>query len=138
MSYDIFVQDVPANATSIADIPGDFTPRGLGPRAPIVEAIRRAAPGVVFDETGWGAIDAPDYSIAVSLAVEDPVQSFAFHVRSGQESLFVVATILDDLGYRAVVPDTETASFQSRMTRATPTSGARLLSQVTRPTIDEH
>lgn len=139
MSYDIFVQDLPANAASIADIPGDFTPRGLGPRATIVEAIRRAAPGVLFDETGWAAIDGPDYSIEVSLGVEDPVQSFAFHVRGGAASLFVVATILDDLGYRALAPDTESGFF--RLERDARDAYARwraYLAQVTRQTIDEH
>jgi hypothetical protein len=56
MSYDIFVQDLPANAITIADIPDDFISRALGPRSAIVDAIRRIAPDVTVDGA-WATID---------------------------------------------------------------------------------
>ena len=102
MSFDIFVQDLPMGVRSVADIPDDFMPQPLGPRARIVDAIRAVAPHVDFADPEWATIDGADYSIEVSLSLEDPVRSFAFHLRGGDEGLFIVAEILDVLGFRAL------------------------------------
>ena len=111
MSYDIFVLDLPADITDVDQIPADFKAGHLGPRAAIVDAIRRVVPEAAFDETGWASIDGADYSVEINLGTEDPVDSFAFHLRGGEEALFVVANILDTLGFRAVAPGTESGLF---------------------------
>jgi hypothetical protein len=111
MSYDIFVLDIPQAVTRVEDVPADFVPRPLGPRQRIVEALRRAVPDLALDETGWGSIEGPDYSIEVNLGAEDPISSFAFHVRGRETALFVIADVLNDLGCRAVAPGAQTGIF---------------------------
>lgn len=111
MSYDIFVLDLPADITDVDQIPADFKPGSIGSRATIIDGIRRVVPEVAFDETGWASIDGADYSIEINLGTEDPVESFAFHLRGGEEALFTAANILDTLGLRAVAPGTESGLF---------------------------
>ena len=111
MSYDIFVQDIPAGAKSVSEIPDDFAPQPIGPRSEIVAAIRRAAPEVDFTQPDWGRIDTDAYSIEINLSLDDPVLSFAFHVRGDERAMFQVADILAELGARALAPDTESGLF---------------------------
>jgi len=111
VSFDVFVQDLPRDARTIADIPDDFAPQPLGRRADILAGILRAAPGADFSDPAWGRIDGPGYSVEVNIGPEDPVQGFALHVRDGQEALLVVANILAELGLRAIAPGTESGFF---------------------------
>jgi hypothetical protein len=114
MSWDIVVQDLPADATTVEAIPADFVPRPLGPRADIIAAIRRVAPAAFTDFTdpAWGHINAPTFSIDVNLGRNDVVRAFTLHVRGGDEAVACVAAILDTLGVRAI--DTSNGEFFSR------------------------
>ena len=114
MSFDIFVQDLPLGVAAIDEIADDFVPGSLGPRARIVEAIRRLVPEVTFDADGWADIERPDYALEINLGVSDPVKSFAFHLRgdAGDTALFVVAAILEELGLRALAPGTASGFFE--------------------------
>jgi hypothetical protein len=112
MSFDVFVQDLPRDARTVADIPDDFTPQPLGRRADILAGILRAASGADFTDPTWGRIDGPGYSVEVNIGPEDPVQSFAFHIRGGPEALLVVAGILAELRLRAIAPGTESGFFE--------------------------
>jgi len=102
MSWDIFVQDLPASAQLVADIPDDFVPKSLGDRAAIISKIRQIAPMVNFSDPNWGTIDGEDFSIEVNIGHGDPVHGFALHIRGGDLAAFVVADILDCLGLRAI------------------------------------
>jgi len=42
------------------------------------------------------------YTIEVNIGDEDPVESFAFHVRGDDAAVDVVARLLEDLGLRAI------------------------------------
>jgi hypothetical protein len=53
MSWDIFVQDFPERAKSVAEIPRDFPPPPLGPRADIASRIKRIVPQADFTDQGW-------------------------------------------------------------------------------------
>jgi hypothetical protein len=103
MSIDIFFQDLPAGIDDAMEIPSDFLPGPIGSRAAVVEAITAAAP-VDFRDPNWGRLDGNGYSIEVSLGPEDPVLSFAFHVRGPdlREVDLIVADILAGLGIRAL------------------------------------
>ena len=111
MSYDIFVIDLPPDITDVDQIPANFKAGPLGPRGPIINAIRRVVPEAMFDEAGWASLDGGDHSIEINLGLDDPVESFAFHLRGGEKALFVAAAILDELGLRAVAPGTESGLF---------------------------
>ncbi|MFO0808883.1 MAG: hypothetical protein U0746_09690 [Gemmataceae bacterium] len=112
MSFDVFVQDLPPDARTVADIADDFTPKPIGRRADILAGILRAAPAAAFADPTWGVIDGPGYSIEVNIGPEEVLDSFAFHVRGGPEALFVVADILRELGLRAIAPGTESGFFE--------------------------
>jgi hypothetical protein len=112
MSFDIFVQDIPLEAKSVEDIPDDFAPQPIGARSRVVAAIRKVAPEVTFARPEWGTIDGEGFSIEVSLGLDDPVMGFAFHLRGGEEGLFLVADILAELGVRAFAPGTEAGLFE--------------------------
>jgi hypothetical protein len=114
MSWDIFVQDLPADAATIEAIPPDFVPRPLGPRADIIAAIRSVVPYANFTDPAWGQIDAPAFSIEVNLGANELVDSFALHVRGGDAAVTCVAAILDALGVRAI--DASSGDFFHRNT----------------------
>ncbi|MGL6075977.1 MAG: hypothetical protein ACRC8S_17610 [Fimbriiglobus sp.] len=104
MSFDVFVQDLPSDARTVADIPEGYVPRPIGRRADIIASILRVAPTTDFTNPTWGLIDGADFSIEVNIGHEEVLESFAFHIRGGQEGLLIVAAILQHLGLRALCP----------------------------------
>jgi hypothetical protein len=113
VSFDVFVQDLPPDARTVADIPDDFAPKPIGRRVDIVAGIIRAAPAADFADPTWGVIDGPGFSIEVNIGPEEVLDSFAFHVRGGEEALFVVADILRELRMRAIAPGTVSGFFEA-------------------------
>ena len=109
MSWDIFAQDLPRDAATIADIPADFKPRPLGPRASVISRILEVVPSADFSDPAWGQIDGPDWSIEVNLGKDEECDSIAFHVRGADEAAAVVGAILKHLDLRAL--DSQTGEF---------------------------
>lgn len=112
MSFDIFVQDLPADAKTIDDIPDSFLPAPIGPRKRVLDAIRRAIPDVVFDDAGWANIESVTYSLEIHIDDADPTVAFALYLRRGEAALDVVAQILHELDCRALVPGTASGFFE--------------------------
>lgn len=77
MSWDIFVQDLPRDAATTADIPDDFQPRPLGPRAEIIRKIVEVLPTANFSDLAWGTIDSEGWLIEMSLGKEALCDGFA-------------------------------------------------------------
>ena len=67
MSWDIFVQDLPPDIRTAADIPDTFRPAPLGTRADLIQRIRAFATAVSFADPSWGTYDAPTFSIEFNL-----------------------------------------------------------------------
>jgi hypothetical protein len=111
LSWDIFVQDLPPGIRSVTEIPDDFVPGAIGRRASVVEAITTVAPDVDFSDPAWGRIVGPGYSVEVSIPGDDPIESFAFHLRGGEMEPGIIAEILERLGLRAIDPQSETGLF---------------------------
>jgi hypothetical protein len=112
MSFDVFVQDLPPDARSVAEIPDDFAPRPIGRREDIIAGILRAAPSADFTDSTWGHIGGPGFSIEVNIRPGEILQSFAFHVRGSEEALFVITEILAVLKLRAIAPGTKSGFFE--------------------------
>ena len=113
MSWDIFAQDIPTEAQSVADIPDDFSPQPIGSANRVLDAIRSAAPFADFTDPTLVRIDSPGVSIEVSLSAEESLDGFAFHIHGGDYSAGVVADILQRLHLRAFDPASDTGIFDS-------------------------
>jgi hypothetical protein len=104
VSRDLFVQDIPATAKVVSDIPDDWRPNDLpfGRRA-VIDAILAVAPTADFSDPAWGHVDLPGASIEVNVGVDDPMSSFAFHVRASDRAAAdeFLRAVLDRLGARA-------------------------------------
>jgi hypothetical protein len=109
MSWDIFVQDLPASAERVGDIPDDFRPRPVGRRSQIIERIIEIIPAADFSDPSWGRIDGEDWSIEISMGAQEECRGFAFHVRGGDAAADAVSAILRRLNLRAL--DSQTGEF---------------------------
>src|SRR5882757_9513186 len=97
MSWDIFVQDLPPDTKSAADIPADFRPASIGKRSMIIAKIAEVVPAADFSDRSWGLIDGNAWSIEVTIGNEEDCHGFAMHVRGGDAAVGVVAQILQHL-----------------------------------------
>lgn len=102
MSWDLFAFVLPPDAQSVEDIPSEYQPPVIGPRASLAEAIARVLPEADLGDPGWGRVDLGEASIVINLGEDDPV-GVALHVRgSGDHVPAVIQTILDATGTRAL------------------------------------
>ncbi len=109
MSWDVFVQDLPHEAKSAADIPFDFRPSSIGQRSAIIARIREVFPTADFSDPSWGKISGGDWSIEVNIGTNEDCRGFAFHIRGGDAAGGAVEAILRRLDLRAL--DSQTGDF---------------------------
>jgi len=102
VSWDVLVMGLPGDVRSVDDLPADFRPADLGPRADVLARIRGALPAADFTDPSWGVLDGPGYSIEFNVGDSDPVDSIMLHVRGSAEVVDVVADLLRGLDWRAV------------------------------------
>jgi hypothetical protein len=112
VSWDIFVQDLPPDAETVAEIPDDFRPAPLMARSALIERIRGVVPEADFGDPTWGRIEGPGLSIEDNIGDADPVRGFAFHVRGGDMAVGIVANVLERLGLRALDPGSGSGFFE--------------------------
>lgn len=112
MSWDIFVQDLPADARSVADIPSDFEPAAVGGRGELIQHIRSIAPAADFSDPAWGVLETSSFSVEFNLGDEDPVRSFALHVRGDDAAAAFISELLTRLGLRALDPQSDSGLFE--------------------------
>ncbi len=109
MSWDIFIQDLPNDVASVAEIPEDYNPRPIGKRSELIAAIRTAIPQVDFADPSCGHLNLPQCSMDVMIGNEDDVASIALMVHGGEFAAGVVCAIVGALQLRAL--DSETGDF---------------------------
>jgi hypothetical protein len=112
MSWDIFVQDLPAGIASVADIPDGFVPGPIGRRSQILARVSALYPECDFADPSWGMLDLPGCSIELNLGSDEELQGFALHVRGDKRAPVVVAHILAALGVRALDPSSTSGLFE--------------------------
>lgn len=113
MSWDIFVQQLPDAAMSVADIASDFVPGPIGRREEVITGIRDVFPDVDFSDATWGHVEGDGFSIEFNIGSGDPVTSFALHVRGESDPAPAVAAVLNRLGCRALDPQSPTGIFDA-------------------------
>lgn len=111
MSWDISIQDLPRDVQSIADVPDDYRPRLLGPRATVIARICEVLPDVDFSDPTWGMFERPDFSIEFNMGAEEICDGFMLHVRGGGSAMETVARLLEGLQLRGF--DCQTGEFFS-------------------------
>ena len=102
MSWDIFVQDLPRDARTVADVPDDFVPKDIGERSEIIASISEVIPKSDFSDPAWGRIDGQGWSVEVNLGDSETCSGFSLHVRGSDEAIGAVDAILQALGLRAI------------------------------------
>jgi hypothetical protein len=109
MSWDVFIQHMPASALRFADIPEDYTPLPLGTVAEVVAVIQAVFPDADASDPTWVTVETPAYSIECGLGTDDPVSTIALHIRGDDSVVEKVAELIDRLGARAI--DSWTGDF---------------------------
>src|SRR4051794_34715913 len=103
MSWDIFVQDFPPEATTVGEISDDFSAPCIGKRSEVIAKINAFLPEVDFTDPSWGTFEEGDISIEFSMGkVDEEITGFALHVSGGILAVPMIAALLDHLELRAV------------------------------------
>lgn len=97
----------------MADITAGFSPQPLGLKSHIIQQILEVVPFANFSDPSWGFIEGPGFVIEVNMGEGEIIESFAFHVRGGDEGANIVASILTHLKLRAVDPSSESGFFET-------------------------
>lgn len=109
MSWDIFIQQFPATARRVADIPDSFIADPIGRRSDVIAKIKAAVPAADFSDPTWGTLVTGDYKIEFGLGDDDPLYGITLHVRGSDTVVPQIARVLDALGLRAI--DSWTGEF---------------------------
>ena len=116
MSWDVFIQHLPASALCMDDIPDDFEPLPLGRRDDVVKAILSIFPEADTTDPTWLVLHAPSYSIEFGTGTEDLVTCVALHVRGDESVIAPISALIDRLGARGI--DSFTGEFFDPLTAA--------------------
>ena len=109
MSWDVFIQHLPASALRFADIPDDYSPLPLGARAEVIAAVTEIFPGTDASDPTWLTYRGDRYSIDFGLGVDDPVMAIALHTLGDETVVPRVERLIERLGARAL--DSWTGEF---------------------------
>ncbi len=116
MSWDVFIQHLPASALCMADIPDDFEPLPLGRRAEVVRTIVSVFPTADTTDPTWLTLRTRAYTIEFGTGTEDVVTSVTLHVRGDESVIPLITTLIDTLGARGI--DSFTGEFFDPATAA--------------------
>jgi hypothetical protein len=116
MSWDIFIQDLPATAQRVADVPDDFVPRALGRRDELIENLRAAIPEIDFSDTSWGKLRTPEYAVDINIGDQEEIAAVTLRIRGSDAAVPVVERMVSIIGGRAI--DSWTSEFFDPRTAA--------------------
>ena len=103
MSWDVFIQDLPAEARSVSDIPDTFQPRPLGRRSEVISRVSSRFPDADFSDPNWGRLHRSTFSVDISLPDEgETINGVTLHVRGSDDAVDAVVSLIDAIGGRAV------------------------------------
>jgi hypothetical protein len=109
MSWDVFIQHLPASALCMADIPDDFEPLPLGRRHEVVSTILSIFPDADATDPTWLTLRTSGYTISFGTGTEDIVTGLTLHVRGDESAIAPIAELIDRLGARGI--DSFTGEF---------------------------
>jgi hypothetical protein len=110
MSWDISIQDLPADVATVADIPNDFKPGVLGLRSDVIARIQGVCTDADFTDPSWGVLEGNGFSIEFNMGSEEICDGFMLHVRGGSNiAMILIAGLLQELKLRGI--DCQTGDF---------------------------
>ena len=109
MSWDIYIQDFPTTAATVAEIPVDFQPHSLGKRSELIAKILDVIPSVDFSNYDCGTFHGGDYTIEFQMGLDEICKSIALFVRGNGNPILLIATLLECLNLRGI--DSQTGEF---------------------------
>jgi hypothetical protein len=109
MSWDIFIQQFPAGASRVAEIPDTFIAPPIGHRDDVIARIRSVLPQADFSDPAWGVLRGSDYVIEIGTGDDEMLYGITLHVRGSDEVLSYIESILRELNLRAI--DSWTGEF---------------------------
>jgi hypothetical protein len=111
MSWDLFVMDLPPDATSAHAIPPGWIPRPLPAREDIIRTVLQVDSTADTSDPAWVRVNGPGFSVEINIADKTPLTEFACHVRGGDLAVGFIATLLDRLQLRALDPGSASGLF---------------------------
>ncbi|MFJ5233165.1 hypothetical protein ACIQBJ_25130 [Kitasatospora sp. NPDC088391] len=102
MSWDLLLLPVPADITSLDELPDDFTAQPLGSREQVTTALAARIPGIDLTDPTWGHLSGPTWSVELNIGSDDPIESLMLHIRGGGDVLQLVFRITDAVSCRAL------------------------------------
>lgn len=109
MSWDVFIQHLPASALTVADIPDEFEPLPLGHRNDVVRTILALFPTADASDPSWLVWIGDAGSINFGSGTDDLVTCIALHVRADETVIPLIEQLIERLGARAI--DSFTGEF---------------------------
>ena len=110
------VQDFPADARSVDEIPDSYRPRLIGTRSEIIERLTARFAKLDFSDPAWGVLEGEGFSMELNIGESEEVDGMMLHVYGAGEVMSVVQGILDCLGVRAI--DISSGEFLSPSSHA--------------------
>jgi hypothetical protein len=102
MSWDISIQNLPADAASLADIPNDYRPEPLGPLQEVIKRVQEVFPAADFSDPSWGLLRNEEFSIEFNMGRHEICNGFMLHVRGGGGVALAVERLLRHLNLRGI------------------------------------
>lgn len=109
MSWDVFIQHLPASALRVADVPDDFQGWPLGSRGDVVRAVRKVFPTADCSDPSLFHVKTPAYALEISVQGDDPVNMLTVRVRGDSSAVRPIALLVETFGARAI--DSWTGEF---------------------------
>jgi hypothetical protein len=111
MVRELRIQHLPARLAAADQIPADFEPRPIGPRAEVVAAILRVWPDADVGDPARFLIEGPKCTVELELGPEDPCTGLTVRLDDGRSGPFIVHDLLTELGQQALDPSASNGLF---------------------------
>lgn len=119
MCWDVTIYKFPRDIATIEELPENFRPSALAPRAEVAQSLKRLFPNTDISDLSWLVLDGDEFKIEINTGRKEPCDGLTLHVRGSNRALGAVNMIATNFEARAF--DMTACQFIDRM--SDPTSG---------------
>lgn len=102
MCWELYAFKMPQGVQAAHDIPGDYKPPVIGPRADVIATIKANMPMANLADPSWGILDGDGWSIEINISAEDDCNGINLQVRGGDGAIAAIGALLDCTGLDAI------------------------------------